>query len=99
MPDVIGSDGSQQCHSAARWAPFSATDRLINNTSLNLPEKVADELAVASREANQSLEAFAEKLLRWALTVRKLRDARSKLVRYGEAAGFKNDDDVFDTVS
>jgi hypothetical protein len=71
----------------------------MSQITINLPEATAEDLARASREANQSPEAFAEELVRRALSVRKLREARAKLVEHGRAAGFDSDDDVFKAIS
>jgi hypothetical protein len=71
----------------------------MSQITLNLPDKVADDLAAASRDANQSPETFAAELVRRALSVRQLQQAHSKLVKQGEASGFKKDEDVFKAIS
>jgi len=71
----------------------------MSQITINLPDAIAEDLARASREANQSPAMFAEELVRRALGVRKLRDARAKLVKRGRGAGFETDEDVFKVVS
>ncbi len=71
----------------------------MSQITLNLPDAIADDLARASREANQSPEAYAEELVRRALGVRKLRQAREKLLDRGKEAGFESDEDVFKVIS
>jgi hypothetical protein len=70
----------------------------VSTIILNLSDGIANELADASREANQSPEAFTEELVRRALSVRKIREARGNLVEYGKAAGCESDEDIFKAI-
>ncbi|HWB53627.1 MAG TPA: hypothetical protein VG722_05520 [Tepidisphaeraceae bacterium] len=71
----------------------------MSQITLHLSGKVAADLAAASREAKKTPEAFAEELVSRALSARKLREAHAKLARYGKAAGFETDEDVYKAIS
>lgn len=71
----------------------------MSQITLHLSDKATADLVAASQEAKQSPEAFAEELVCRALSARKLREAQSKLVGYGNAAGFQTDEDVYKAIS
>jgi hypothetical protein len=71
----------------------------MSQLTLNLPDKLASELAEASRQTNRSPDDLAVDLLRRALAVRRFKAARESVQNaLGEGAP-PSDDDAFKLLS